>query len=192
MTGVMILTSELGSKQLALLHELLPVVRLIGVLIDPSIGVDPKAQDAELNTAAERLGVVLQSVPIMNEDALDGAFAEFARVSVGGVLPTTSPRLFGAWVPRIAALAARYALPTLYGVRQNIQNGGLASYGPDLAEAYHQAGLYAARILRGEKPADLPVVRVNNLELVINLKTAKALGIEIPPQLLARADEVIE
>jgi putative ABC transport system substrate-binding protein len=188
----MILTSELGSKRLALLHELLPTVRLIGVLIDPGLLVDQKAQEEELSTAAERLGVVLRSVPIVNEDDLDDAFAEFARARVGGVLPVTSPRLLGAWFPRIAALAARYSLPTLYGLRQNPQNGGLASYGPDLAEAYRQAGLYAARILRGDKPGDLPVVRVTNLELVINLKIAKALGLDIPPQLLARADEVIE
>jgi putative ABC transport system substrate-binding protein len=188
----MILTSELGSKRLALLHELLPTVRLIGVLIDPGLLVDQKAQEEELSTAAERLGVVLRSVPIVNEDDLDDAIAEFARARVGGVLPVTSPRLLGAWFPRIAALAARYSLPTLYGLRQNPQNGGLASYGPDLAEAYRQAGLYAARILRGDKPGDLPVVRVTNLELVINLKIAKALGLDIPPQLLARADEVIE
>jgi ABC-type uncharacterized transport system substrate-binding protein len=108
------------------------------------------------------------------------------------VLVDPSPRFFGAWAPKIASLAERYALPTLYGLRHNAQNGGLASYGVDVAEAYRQAGVYAARILRGEKAGNLPVVRVTRLELVINLKTAKVLGLEIPPMLLARADEVIE
>jgi putative ABC transport system substrate-binding protein len=193
-TGVMLLISELGAKRLALLHELLPGVRSIGVLtysVTDSVLVEAKAETEELSTAAERLNVILNSVPITNEDALDGAFAEFVRSRVGGVL--TSSRFFGAWAPRIALLAARYALPTLFGVRHNAQeDGGLASYGPDVGEAYRQAGIYAARILHGEKAGDLPVVRVNRLELVINLKTAKALGVEIPPQLLARADEVIE
>ena len=191
-TGAMILTSELGSKRLAVFHELLPAVRSIGVLIDPRVLVDAKAQNEELSTAAERLGIVLKSVPITNEDALDAVFAEFAQSRIGGVLVGPSPRLFGAWAPRIASLAARYGLPTLYGLRHNAQNGGLASYGADVAEAYHQAGLYAARILHGEKAGDLPVVRVTRLELVINLRTAKALGLEVPPTLLARADEVIE
>jgi putative ABC transport system substrate-binding protein len=191
-TGAMILTSELGSKRLALFHELLPTVRSIGVLIDPRVNVDAKAQNEELSTAAERLGIVLNFVQIANEGALDAAFAEFAQSRIGGVLVGTSPRLFGAWASRIASLAAHYGLPALYGLRHNAQNDGLASYGADVAEAYRQAGIYAARILHGEKAGDLPVVRVTRLELVINLKTAKALGLEIPPQLLARADEVIE
>jgi putative ABC transport system substrate-binding protein len=194
-TGVMIYTSELGVKRLALLHELLPAVRSIGVLTDQGASalLDAKAENEELSTAAERLGVVLNLVPIANEDALDGAFAEFARWRAGGVLVHTSSRLYGAWAPTIALLAARYKLPTLYGGRRNAQDdGGLASYGADVAEAYLQAGIYAARILRGEKAGDLPVVRVTRLFLVINLKTAKILDLEIPPTLLARADEVIE
>jgi putative ABC transport system substrate-binding protein len=190
-TGAMLLISELGAKRLALLHELLPGVRSIGVLADPSVPAN-ESQDEELSTAAEQLGIVLNAVPITNEDALDGAFAEFARQRVGGVLVHTSARLQGAWSPRIALLAARYSLPTLYGGRNNAQTGGLASYGADVGEAYRQAGVYAARILRGEKAGDLPVVRVTRLELVINLKTAQVLGLEIPPMLLARADEVIE
>jgi putative ABC transport system substrate-binding protein len=148
-TGATILTSELGSKRLALFHEMLPAVSTIGVLVDSSMWIDAKAENEELSTAARRLGVVLNSVPIANEDALDSAFAQFARSQVGSVLVHTSSRLFGDWAQRIALLAARYALPTLYGGRQNAQDGGLASYGADVAEAYHQAGIYAARILHG-------------------------------------------
>lgn len=185
-TGVTVLTDELGPKGLELLHDLVPAARDLGVLVDANM----RPQD--LSSAAGRLRVMLHSVPVKSEDALDAAFAELVRIGVGGLLVDHSPVFTGVWGPRIVSLAAHYALPTVYLDRRVVVAGGLACYGPDFADAYHQAGLWVGRILRGEKPADLPIVQSNKFELVLNLKTAKALGLTVAPTLLVRADEVIE
>jgi putative ABC transport system substrate-binding protein len=185
-TGVTVLTDQLGSKRLELLHELLPTARDLGVLVDANM------QPQDLSAAAERLGITLHSLPIWSEDALDAAFAKLMQTGVAGVLLDHSPVFSGAWGPRVVALAANYALPAMHLDRRVVVAGGLASYGPDFSDAYHQAGLYVARILRGDKPANLPVVQSSKFQFVINLKTAKALGLTIPPTLLATADEVIE
>jgi putative tryptophan/tyrosine transport system substrate-binding protein len=184
-TGISILFREVEAKRLELLRELIPTARAVGLVFDHI------ASSEEAETAARRLGLGFHAVPVATEDQLDAAFSSLADHRVDMVLVGSSPRI-GSWHQRIIRLAARTSLPAIYELRQYVTDGGLISYGASVTDAYRQAGTYVARILKGEKPSDLPVVQPTKFELVINLKTAKALGLDVPPMLLARADEVIE
>jgi putative ABC transport system substrate-binding protein len=189
-TGVSFVINELGPKRLELLHELLPKVAVIGILVNPK---NPAALSdaADLETASRLLGV--QAIIIKAEDAsqLEPAFRSAVQQHAGALL-VTNDALFQSRAPHIIALAADHKLPAMYTSRRQVMPGGLIGYGTNVRPMYRQAGIYAARILKGERPADLPVLQPTKFEVVINLKTARALGLEIPPTLLARADEVIE
>jgi putative tryptophan/tyrosine transport system substrate-binding protein len=184
-TGVSILFRELEAKRLELLRELVPTARAVGLIFDSITS----SEEAEI--AARHLGLRFHSVPVATEDQLDAAFSSLVDRRVDVVVVGSSPRI-GSWRQQIIRLAARTSLPAIYELRQYVRDGGLISYGASVTYAYRQAGTYVARILKGEKPGDLPVVQPTKFDLVINLKTAKALSIEVPPTLLARADEVIE
>jgi len=189
-TGIAILQTELGPKRLQLLRELIPNSAMFGVLADPAV---PGAQSiiTDLQAAARALGLQLLVVNARTESDLETAFATFSQQRVGGVLVVNSA-LYNRRTEQLAVQAARYALPTVFPFGEFVLAGGLMSYGSSFGYGYHQVGIYAGRILRGEKPADLPVERAVKIELIINMKTAKALGLTIPETLLATADEVIQ
>jgi putative ABC transport system substrate-binding protein len=189
-TGVSFLVSALGAKRLELLRELVPTATSIGFLVNPA---NPNAaiDSAEIEVAARTLGVLIQLQSASNEREIDAAFAAFARQSVGAVM-VAADAFFRSRRDQMAVVAARHAVPATYAVREHAAAGGLMSYGTSITEAYRQAGIYAGRILKGELPSELPVIQSAKFELVINLKTANALGIAIPDALLARADEVIK
>jgi putative ABC transport system substrate-binding protein len=189
-TGIGILTSELGPKRLEILCELVPKAQLIAFLINPDAETAP-FQSREILAAAQSGG---QRVLILNAgDArqIEEAFSIMSASRVDAILYSAGV-FFQVHRERLVALAARHAIPAMYEWREFATAGGLISYSPSRPEMFRQAGLYVGRILKGEKPADLPVMRPTKFELVINLKTAKALGLDVPPTLLARADEVIE
>jgi putative tryptophan/tyrosine transport system substrate-binding protein len=190
LTGSAILQAELAPKQLRLLHELIPNAGLFGVLADPA---SPTTQFiiTDLQAAAPALGMQLVIVNAGTDGDLETAFATFSQQRVGAVLVGSSA-FFNRRTEQLAALAARHALPAIFPFREFALAGGLISYGSRLGYAFRQVGIYAGRILKGEKPADLPVQQVTKTDLVINLKTAKALNLTIPETLLATADEVIE
>ena len=188
-TGISILSSALVSKQLELLRELVPTVAMVSFLVNPS-NPNTEERTREMEEAARAVGRTLDVVTAGTEDQLEPAFAAVQRRA--GALIVNADPFFLAHCGQIAALAARYALPTSYPFREYAVAGGLMSYGTSLVDAYRLVGIYAARILKGEKPADLPVQQVVKVELVINLRTAKALGLTFPLSLLGRADEVIE
>ena len=184
------LSSELLSKRLGLLHDVLPAAATIGFLVDPTYpGSDSQARD--LQEAARTLGLQVQAVNAAVESEIDTAFANFAKLRVGALF-VGAGTLFTGQAKQLVALAARHALPAFYQYREYVAAGGLISYGASLTDSYRQAGVYTGRILKGEKPGDLPVLQPTKFELVINLKTAKTLGLTIPPGVLAIADEVIE
>jgi putative ABC transport system substrate-binding protein len=189
-TGVANLGAELTPKQLQLLRDLIPNATLFGVLADPAF---PTTQSTitDLQAAARTLGLQLLIVYGRTDSDLETAFATFSQQRVGAVLVSPSS-FYNQRMEQLAALAARHALPAIYNVREFALAGGLISYGSSLGYVGHQRGIYTGRILKGEKPADLPVQQVTKLDLVINLKTAKALGLTIPETLLATADEVIQ
>jgi putative ABC transport system substrate-binding protein len=189
-TGVYHFNSGLEAKRLGLLHEIVPKAMTIGVLVNPNF-LDAERQLRDVQEAAVRLGVQLVVVRANAESDFDAAFSTVVQQRAGALLVCASP-YFNTRREQLVILAARHALPAIYEWRDFAAAGGLMSYGTSLADAYRQAGVYAGRILKGAKPADLPVVQVIRFELVINLATAKALGIEVPPGLSARADEVIE
>ena len=189
-TGVTFLLAELGAKQLGLLRELVPAARRIGLLVNPN-NTTSKAQTSDVVAAASNVGATMNIVRARDSREIEAAFAMLVRDSVEALLVGTDPFLFSRRV-QLATLAARHAIPAIYPVRENVEIGGLMSYGTSLTEVYRQVGAYTVRILKGAKPADLPVVRSTKFELVINLPTARALGLEVPATLLARADEVIE
>jgi putative ABC transport system substrate-binding protein len=189
-TGVSWIAARLTAKRLELLHQLAPRVDLVGVLLNPTYP-DSSLQRQELKEAAETLGQRIQIAEALNEGEIENALATLVRDHADALLVANDP-FFQSRAGSIVALAARYALPACYFERVFAAAGGLVSYGASLAEAYRQAGIYTARVLKGERPADLPVLQPTKYELVINLKTAKALGLEISPVLIARADEVIE
>jgi len=189
-TGVHLLILGLGAKRLGLLHELMPTVNLVGLLVNPNFA-DALTQLRDVEDAAQSLGLKLVVQKAGTEFEFETAFADLARQKAGAILVIADP-FFTSQRVEIAALAARYAMPAVFELREYAAAGGLMSYGPDLADGYRQGGVYAGKILKGQKPAELPVEQPAKLGLVINLKTAKALGLQIPDKLLALADEVIE
>jgi putative tryptophan/tyrosine transport system substrate-binding protein len=189
-TGVTQLSSELVSKRMGLLHDLIPAARIVGFLVNPA---DPRAetQTREMQEAAQALGLQIHVLNAATQAEIETAFATLPELRLGALLVGTGD-LFSRPPEQIPALVARQGMPAIYQYREYVAAGGLISYGASLTDSYRQVGIYAGRILKGEKPADLPVMRPTKFELVINLKTAKALGLTIPPGLLAIADEVIE
>ena len=189
-TGVSFFSNELAAKRLGLLHELLPQAKVIAVLINPKF---PDAVDrlTEIQDAARTLGLQVRIFNASTESEIDARFADVALRQADALVIAADP-YFTARRNHIIALAERHALPAIYDLREWASTGGLISYGTDLADAFRQSGFYTGRILKGTKPTDLPVIQSAKYELVINLKTAKALGLTVPPSLLARADEVIE
>jgi putative tryptophan/tyrosine transport system substrate-binding protein len=189
-TGYSNFQNVLGSKKISLLGDLAAKPARLGMLVNPTNpNAEPDAKDAQ--SAARALGRDLQVFPARTEDDLVAAFAEMSRLRIGGLLVNID-RLFLAERERVVALAARYAIPVLYERRQFVMSGGLMSYGASEAEGFHQCGVYMGRILNGANPGDLPVQQPTRLELVVNLKTAKALGLSVPETLLAIADEVVQ
>ena len=189
-TGVTFLLAELGAKQLGLLRELVPAATRIGLLVNPN-NTTSNAQTSDVVAAASHMGVTVDIVRASDSREIEAAFAALVRNRADALLVGTDPFLYSRRV-QLATLAARHAIPAIYPVRENVEVGGLMSYGTSLTEVYRQVGAYTVRILKGAKPADLPVVRSTKFELIINLPTARALGLDVPPVLLARADEVIE
>ena len=189
-TGLSMLLTELSVKELEILKETLPQATRIGVLWNPTTPSHPTAMKA-IEAAGKKLGVQLVIVPAGNVADIEGAISTMARASVSGVLVLGSP-LFNAQGPLLADLQLKYQLPEVFANRANVQAGGLMSYGADLNDLYRRAATYIDKILKGAKPADLPVEQASKYLLVVNLKAAKALSLIIPPTLLARADEVIE
>jgi putative tryptophan/tyrosine transport system substrate-binding protein len=191
LTGVTTLNVELGPKRLELLHELIPAVTSIGVLVNPTNPIVAESQLRDLQAAASTLGLQLHLLYASTERDIDTVFATVAQLRAGALL-ISPDGLFISRSKQLATLTVRHAVPAISQFREFAAVGGLMSYGASLADAYRLAGVYTGRIVKGEKPADLPVQQSVKVELVINLKAAKALGLEIPPTLLARADEVIE
>jgi putative tryptophan/tyrosine transport system substrate-binding protein len=189
-TGTAGLTAELDEKRLEILKDLKPEAKSIGVLADakrPSVDRQLK----ELESAAKKMGISLKIETASGPDDIERAVTTLAEDNVEALLVTADP-LFNSKRSEVVALASRYRLPAIYQWREFVAEGGLVSYGPSITEAYHQAGLDAARILKGEKPADIPVVQPATFELVINRRTAKQLGLSLPASLIARADKVID
>jgi putative tryptophan/tyrosine transport system substrate-binding protein len=189
-TGVTTVSAELEAKRLGLLRELVPSAKSIAVLVNPSRpGVD--VQLAQAQQAARVLRLPLHILKASSERDLDAVFVTLVQLRAGAVM-ITADGLFADRLDQIATLARRYSVPAMFQFREFAAAGGLISYGPGFGESYHQAGILAGRILKGEKPADLPVMQPTKFELVINMKTAKALGIEVPISMQMLADEVIE
>ena len=189
-TGVVFNTIGLTAKRLGLLHELVAKVSVVAVMLDPNLpGSETELRDAE--KAGRTIGLQILIVSAADEHEINAAFVKVVKAGAGALLVGSGP-VFLSQRRQLVALAAHHALPASYVTRQYPEAGGLMSYGPSQTDAYRRAGIYVARILKGATPSDLPVELPITFDLVINLKTAKALGIEVPPTLLARADEVIE
>jgi putative ABC transport system substrate-binding protein len=189
-TGISIFTGELGSKRLELLRDIVPQASTIAVLLNPNTPTAATERNV-VEAAASKLGRQIVVLNAGNDLDLELAFATIARRRPGALIVGASA-FFNSRAAKIVALSARQALPTMFFQRESVVAGGLMSYGTNLGEAYRQAGVYTGRILKGEKAADLPVIQASKFEFVVNLKTAKTLGIDIHPQLLATADDVIE
>jgi putative tryptophan/tyrosine transport system substrate-binding protein len=190
LTGVALLSVELAPKKLQMLHELVPTVRTIGLLVNTT-NPNAETQSRELQVAAQDLGLQLHVLHANSESDFDKAFAAMAQLRVGALVIGTDGFL-NSRSEQLATLAMRHAMPAIFQYREFTAAGGLMSYGTSLTDTYRQLGVYVGRILKGEKPADLPVQQATKVELIINLRTANALGLTVPPTLLARADEVIE
>jgi putative tryptophan/tyrosine transport system substrate-binding protein len=189
-TGIAFMFTRLMEKNLATLHELVPDAVVIGALVNPNnSNVEPQLRD--LREAAGGLGLQIVALSARSESEIDAAFATLRQQKIEALLVTADGFFFGLQ-EKLATLAARYAVPAFYPLSDYVLAGGLISYGANLAESWRQAGAYVARILRGAKPSDLPIMQSEKFELVINAKAAKALRLEIPPKLLALADKVVE
>jgi putative ABC transport system substrate-binding protein len=189
-TGITNFSGELAAKRVGLLRELVPSATSIAALVNPTRpGAD--AQSSQIKEAARAIGLPLHIVKAASEHDLDPAFASLAQLKVGGLV-MTADALFTDRRHQVVALAKRYAVPTIYEFRHFVAAGGLLSYGPDTTDSYRQTGNLVGRVLKGERPADLPVMRPSKFDLVINMNTAKALGIEVPNSMQLLADEVIE
>ncbi len=187
-TGVYFFLSDLAAKQIGLLRELAPAAARFGLMVNPD---NANAEAVTREMAAAAVGVQVEVVRANDSAAIHAAFAALARNKTDALVVGADPLFFNRRV-QFATLATRHAIPAIYTVREYPEAGGLMSYGTSLEEVFRQFGVYAGRILKGAKPTDLPVVQSTRFDFVINLTTAKALGLEIPPTLLARADEVIE
>jgi ABC-type uncharacterized transport system substrate-binding protein len=190
LTGVNLLSGELGAKGLALLHDLVPSIETIGFLENPN---NPASEQnaRDVMAAAPALGLKVQILKASSDREIDAAFVSLVQARIGALF-VGNDLFFNNRIEQLIALATRHAIPVMYPYREFVVAGGLISYGVSLSELYRQVGLYAGRILKGEKPADLPVMQATKIELVINLKIARILGLEVPAKLLALADEVIE
>jgi len=189
-TGVNVLYTDLESKKLGLLRDVVPQAGVVAALVNQTRSV-AASQTAELQAAAQKFGQRIQIINAATEQDLEPAFASMAQLKVGALLQAADP-FFNTVRDQIVSLAARHAIPAIYEQRAFVAAGGLMSYGTNLADAYRQAGVYTGRILKGEKPGDMPVVLATKFELVLNLKTAKALSLNIPSGLLTIADEIID
>jgi putative ABC transport system substrate-binding protein len=189
-TGISFISAELGAKQLGLLRDLRPGAARIAVLVDPKWPLTERFV-SELRAAALAVGQQLIVLDVSSDREIETAFTTLVQRGAGA-LQVGIGAFMGSQRERIVALAARHRIPAIYNLREAVAAGGLMSYGPSIPDAYRQAGIYAGRILKGEKPGDLPVMLPTKFEFVINLKTAKALGLEVPDRLLIAADEVIE
>jgi putative ABC transport system substrate-binding protein len=189
-TGVVTSFDEIGPKKLELAREIIPTATNLAALLDPSYPSTP-GQTKDLETAARTLGVQLHVLRASSEQDFDDAFATAAKLAPSALVIGNAP-FFNSRSAQLGALAARSGVPGIFQTREFAAAGGLISYGPNLAESYRTAGTYTGRILKGEAPATLPVQQSTKFDLVINLKTAKSLGLAVPPSLLATADEVIE
>jgi putative ABC transport system substrate-binding protein len=189
-TGVSFLSGQIGTKIMELLHSMVPKTNAVAVLSNPK-SLQGEAESKDVQDAARALGVKIQAFNASSERDLDAVFDTIVQNKIGGLILTADPFLTSQR-DRLAELAKRYAIPAISVYRELAVAGVLMGYGASLIDAYRQAGAYVGRILKGEKPAELPIVQPTKFELVINLKTAKALGLEVPPTLIALADEVIE
>ena len=191
LTGATTLTLEVGPKWLQLLHEMVPNATSLALLINPTSPNLAETQSRDLQTAARSRGLQLHVLRASSDADFETAFESVARLRAAGLV-ISSDSFFFSRSNQLATLAARHAVPAIFGFREFVAAGGLMSYGGSLAESFRWVGVYTGRIVKGEKPADLPVQQSTKIELFINLKTAQALGLEVPPTLLTRADEVIE
>jgi putative ABC transport system substrate-binding protein len=190
-TGFNFFVAEVDAKRLGLLHELVPATARVAALVNPAnVGRAPSTR-AELEPAARVLGLRIQFYDASTNQEIDTAYATLIRDRPDALF-VAADVFFSSRRVQLISLAARHALPAVYSSREFVEGGGLMSYGTSITDMYRQVGAYCGRILKGEKPADLPVVQTNKFELTINLQTAKLLGLQVPPTLLARADEVIE
>jgi putative ABC transport system substrate-binding protein len=190
LTGVTVLSAELGPKRLELAHELVPAAAIVAVLVNPSnTNTEPLSRD--LRSAALAIGLQIHVLQASTERDIDAAFATLPQLRAGALVIGTDP-FFNSRSDQLAALALRHAMPTIFQFREFAAAGGVLSYGASTTDSYRWVGLYTGRILKGEKPGDLPVQQSAKVELIINLKAAKALGLTVPLSLLGRADEVIE
>jgi putative ABC transport system substrate-binding protein len=189
-TGVHFFLAVLGAKRLELLRQLVPKAGTIAMLVNPN-SPNTEAERRDVQTASQAIGQQLIILDVSSDRDIEAAFATFVQRGAGALF-VGSGAFLNSNRERVAALTARHAIPAIYAQSEAVVAGGLMSYGPSQSDAYRQAGIYAGRILKGEKPGDLPVMRSTKFEFVINLKTAKALGLEVPPMLLALANEVIE
>ena len=191
MTGINVLNSELAAKRLELLHSLSPKITRIAALSNPAEGAQNERQIRELELAGRAMGLQIHVLPVNTSDEIDSVFATFNREPADALFVPNSPFLNGRRV-QLVQLAAYHRLPAAYGGREYAEIGGLMSYGSNIVDAFRQAGVYAGRMLKGAKAADLPVIQATKIELIINHQTARMLGITVPHALLTSADEVIE
>jgi ABC-type uncharacterized transport system substrate-binding protein len=192
MTGATQLNMELGPKRLELLHQLLPNATVLALAVNPTNPALADVQSRDAQQAARTLGLQLRILPASNEAEFDKAVASLSQQGVGELVIAAGDSFFLNETAKLAAITVRHGVPAMFHGREFIAAGGLIGYGGSVADSYHLAGIYTGRVLTGEKPADLPVLRSSKVEMFINLKTARALGITVPPGLMIAADEVIE
>ena len=190
-TGVAFLDVELGPKRLELLRELVPMANTVAVLVNSSDPARAETTTRKLQAAARILGLQLRVLHASTDDELDAVFARLVQLRIDGLVIGGEP-FFNSRSEQLGVLSVHHAMPTIYQLREFAAAGGLASYGGSITDQYRLVGVYSGRILKGERPADLPVQQATKVELVVNLKTAKALGLMVPPSIMLRADEVIE